>query len=76
MLEKDAALKRYDDLVQRGRRALAFVLSDTTQEKIIWFEQEKFIADLEHFLNEALEPDSSYLFGEDINAGCKREFKF
>ena len=78
MIDKDAALQRYDSLMLRGRKALTVSLEnlgqDTTYEKPIWFDTDEFISDLEHFLNEALAKERSYLYGENLVTGCKQEF--
>ena len=74
MIDKDAALQRYDSLMLRGRKALAVSLDESCLENPIWFDTDEFISDLEHFLNEALAKERSYLYGENLVTGCKQEF--
>ena len=86
MLDLDAALKRYDVLMQKGRNALQCEINQRsknnskTPENVlsvenIWFQTDEFIADLEHFLNEALAPERSYIYGEDFTTTKKVEIK-
>jgi len=76
LLDLNAALKRYDDLAQKGREALQWEIENRNSGKICWFDTDEFIADLEHFLNEALTPDKkTYLYGEDTATGRKVEIK-
>ena len=73
MIDLNAALDRYDEIVLSGRKALKTELENRAKETnvILWFEHEEFIADLEHFLNEVLSEDKTYLFGEDFATGKK-----
>lgn len=68
MLDLNAALKRYDELVQKGRDALQYEITEKNER---WFDTGEFVADLEHFLNEALAPNKTYLYGEDMATGKK-----
>lgn len=78
MLELNAALKRYDILVQKGRSALEYEINariKETNSEVVWFDTGEFVADLEHFLNEALAPEKTYLVGEDFCTGKKVQIK-
>ena len=80
MLELNAALKRYDILVQKGRSALAWEINERNKNKsegesFVWFDTGEFVTDLEHFLNEALAPEKTYLVGEDFCTGKKVQIK-
>lgn len=84
MLDLNSALNRYDSLARKGREALEreikarnIVSKMSAENKInnIWFDTDEFVADLEHFLNEALAPEKTYLYGEDLATGRKIEIK-
>ena len=77
MLELNAALKRYDILVQKGRSALEYEINERNKNtsENVWFDTGEFVADLEHFLNEALAPEKTYLVGEDFCTGKKVQIK-
>ena len=79
MLDLEAALKRYDILMQKGRNALQCEINQRSENNSkvenIWFQTDEFIADLEHFLNEALAPERSYIYGEDFTTTKKVEIK-
>ncbi len=80
MLALNSALARYDCLVQKGRNALereikARNVSSEYNYNMVWFDTDEFIADMEHFLNEALAQEKTYLYGEDLSTGRKVEIK-
>lgn len=78
MIDLNAALDRYDELVLSGRKALKTELENKAKEGCVsnvWFEHEEFIADLEHFLNEVLSEDKTYLYGENFVTGEKVSIK-
>lgn len=77
MLELNAALKRYDILVQKGRSALEYEINERNKNtsEVVWFDTGEFVTDLEHFLNEALAPEKTYLVGEDFCTGKKVQIK-
>ena len=85
MLDLNSALNRYNDLMRKGRDALECEIkarnnvSKTSAENKtnnpVWFDTGEFVADLEHFLNEALAPEKTYLYGEDFATGKKIEIK-
>ena len=76
MLDLNAALKRYDELMQSGRNALQYELEHKEDIGMRWFDTDEFVADLEHFLNEALTPHyKTYLYGEDMATGRKVQIK-
>lgn len=85
MLDLSSALNRYDSLARKGREALereikarnvvSKMSAENKKNNPVWFDTGEFVADLEHFLNEALAPEKTYLYGEDFATGKKIEIK-